>query len=580
MKRMKKAELLAGIPEKLPEECTAKILKTSGGRVLMVVLSFWQRSVQVHRWMAPSRGVTGIVHFVWKDGWLTYYPELKHWTKESLDWIEFRSVLRGDDLDEDGRKAVREYTGRLGGLYDVSGYEIHVKIRMEGIRVSRKQMRINAMMRKVEPLPAGFKGWCTKKLQAAGGKQIHVKLFQKFGENAVERIFTVTEGTYGVFYTEVCRAFTDGFGTAWISWYYGQKRNEAGARQEFWPKKNRCILNNLPKRPFVYDRNLESIGLDPAERSVLRCMDGYADPADVLYWLHSYPAIEMPVKAGLRRYVVEAMGAYEPGVKMDRMKCLPAPQLKRLAEHDGGMDAWKVLVTFPKVTEENLKEICRIRDGEKMKMVLQIVDRGLNLNHVFTLLRQSGGIKIPVLRKYTDYLEMAEQRGSSVGEEVIYRNKRWEHFHDRYVEERNRERERLDKKENRAKWQKWKAITKDWKRNKRIFAWEGGGYVVVVPRTPEEINEEGRRQHHCVGAQDQYKTKMAVRESYILFLRHAETPEEPYYTIEATEQKVLQAYGAYDRKPDEDVVDRVLSDWMKQVRKNARAEKKLEEAGR
>lgn len=575
MKRMMKAELLAGIPEEMPEECTARILETSGGKALMLVLPFWEKSVKMHQWMFPSRSVRGIVHFCWKDGWLTYYPELKWWTKECLSWTAFRSSLSGNDMDEEGSRAIREFTGMIGGLYDVEYYESRVRDRMWKRAVDRKQMRINALMRKVPALPDGFRQWCGRKLRAAGGKKISVKLFQRFGEGVVERMFVMEKCDYGLFYTEICRAFTDGFGTTWQDRYYGTRKEEAGARQEFWDRRGWAVVKTLPRRYFVYDRNLESIGMTKAEVSVIRYLDGKADPACALWWFRYFPEIELPVKAGLHRYVIECMQGANPEVKLARMKCLPSRQLKRLAEYDGGIDAWKVLVVFPKITDRNLKEICGIRGGDKLKLVLGLADRGLNLNHVLNLLRNTGGIKIQVLRKYTDYLEMAEQRGSRIREEVIYRNKRWEHFHEQYVEEKQLEQERLDKKRNKAKWAKWKAITKDWKRNKRIFAWEGDGYVVVVPRSPEEINEEGRRQHHCVGAQDQYKTKMAVRESYILFLRHKETPEEPYYTIEATEKKVIQAYGAYDRKPDKDVVDKVLADWMKQVRKNAEAEKKL-----
>lgn len=577
MRRMKKAELLAAVPERLPESCTARILNTSGGRALMVALPYWEKSVTMHKWMGPSRGMKGIVHFCWKDGWLTYYPELKWWTKESLGWTEFHSCLTGSDMDEEGARAIREFTGMIGGLYDVEHYEDRVRARRERKSLDRKQARINALMGKVDALPKGFRQWCERKLAAAGGKKACIKLFQRLGDAAIERMFTVEECMDGISFTEICRAFTDGFGTPWLDWYYGERRNRAGARQEFWDSRSGSIVSALPNRYFVYGRNLEEIGLGRAECSVVRALDGKADPAMVLFWLRKFPEAELPVKAGLHRYVLECMAGIDPGTKLARLKCLPAPQRKRLAENDGGIGAWKLLVVCPKLTDRNLKEVCRIHSGIKLGKIMDIADKGLNMNHVLNLLRETGGIKVPVLQKYWDYLQMAEARGSNVREEVIYRNRRWEHFHDQYVEERRLEEERQERKRNRAKWAKWKGITKDWKRNKRIFAWEGDGYVVLVPKTPEEINEEGRRQHHCVGAQDEYKTKMAARKSYILFLRHKEKPEEPYYTIEATEQRVLQAYGAYDRKPDWTEVDGVLKDWMKQVRKNASREKGLAE---
>ena len=67
---------------------------------------------------------------------------------------------------------------------------------------------------------------------------------------------------------------------------------------------------------------------------------------------------------------------------------------------------------------------------------------------------------------------------------------------------------------------------------------------------------------------------MDKRESYIVFLRHADDPKKPYYTIECTETSVIQFYAAYDRQPDRAEVQKILSQWMKQVKKNVKAEKK------
>ena len=68
---------------------------------------------------------------------------------------------------------------------------------------------------------------------------------------------------------------------------------------------------------------------------------------------------------------------------------------------------------------------------------------------------------------------------------------------------------------------------------------------------------------------------MAERKSFIVFLRKATEPEKPYYTIECDLTKVLQFYSAYDRQPDKEKVEKILSKWMKQVRKNV---KKMQEA--
>lgn len=93
-----------------------------------------------------------------------------------------------------------------------------------------------------------------------------------------------------------------------------------------------------------------------------------------------------------------------------------------------------------------------------------------------------------------------------------------------------------------------------------------GDYLFLVPRSASDIRNEGRLQHHCVGRAG-YIEKMDKRESFIVFLRKTAEPEVPYYTIETDGTRIIQAYGAYDRKPDWDTVNKLLQKWIREVRK-------------
>jgi hypothetical protein len=188
-----------------------------------------------------------------------------------------------------------------------------------------------------------------------------------------------------------------------------------------------------------------------------------------------------------------------------------------------------------------------------------------NINHVYALLLKTGGMTIPNINEYQDYLRMALRLGNNPRDEIIYRNKNWHEWHDRYAAE-------IDRKElknkNRKENKEYKNISIDYKLNKALFSWEDDNYIILVPKNAGEINEEGRKQHHCVGAQSQYKDKMNRRQTFIVFLRKKEDPKKPYYTIECDLKKVLQFYAAYDRQPDKEKVQKILSKWMKQVKKN------------
>ena len=189
----------------------------------------------------------------------------------------------------------------------------------------------------------------------------------------------------------------------------------------------------------------------------------------------------------------------------------------------------------------------------------------VNLNHALTLIAGSGNLTQNRMDKYIDYLRMAEESGRNIHDELIYRDKRWEERHDAYLGEINIKK---NKKLEKEREKKFGAITEDYERNKRIFAWQQDGACMVIPKSFRDIVTEGRKQHHCVGASDRYMASMAGRQTWIIFLRHTEDPEKPWYTIETDGKKILQFYAAYDRQPEKDKVSAILREWMKSVRKN------------
>ena len=67
------------------------------------------------------------------------------------------------------------------------------------------------------------------------------------------------------------------------------------------------------------------------------------------------------------------------------------------------------------------------------------------------------------------------------------------------------------------------------KRLKLEYTSRDGRYQILVPKTVQEIIDEGKRLNHCVGGYADRHIKGALT---ILFLRTAEKPNVPYYTME------------------------------------------------
>lgn len=548
---------------------TGRLIRTNEGK-----------TVEIDGYHEKS-GELAFRHFVSRKSWRTWAAGSEEyasrWNKDGLytilaQWHGRETARRADNLID----LVKELIGRdvRYSPEDVlADYERDLREKAKGKSDDRKQQRINRLMKDTPKLPGNFRRFCRK--LAVRGETKYVKLFQPLecGEK-IERIFRVEQFELEpgdlLRVTEICRAYTNDYGSQWKAWYYGEYFGAVGIKQRFWDRK--CgLIKNLPRKHYLYD-NLDELDMTPAQRSVVRILDGKADPSIVLDRLYHAPVLERLVKGGFIRYSLDRLG--EPNRAAEELMRLSARQRDRLRRYDGGKYAFEMLRVDPRITDANLKEFCMIRSEFKADALIDTVRSGLNINHVMALLRKTGGLTHDNIRRYADYLDMAEEQGMNVHDEIIYRNKRWLEFHDRYLEELNRRRDEQRAEKRRAKLKEkesqFAGIERDYDRNCQIFAYEDpeSDCLIIIPHSYLDIVDEGQKQHHCVGASDHYMLNMATRKSFILFLRKKEDPSVPYYTIETDGQRIVQFYAAYDRQPDKGTVSAILGRWMNQVRKN------------
>lgn len=586
---MRKSELLKHVPERMPDdtESMMELFKACGEDVIMVC-GYPSPIYSVDRKRFAA-------HFTWRHGYLTWYADNGSgtWTKESADMAGFSIVsLVG--------KPVQKFAARNGMKHcsDIDLYERQLRWRKQEEAERKKQKKVDDIINTyVPPLPHGFRQKITAMAKdVKPGKKIHIKMFQNTHDAVVERMFAVTKNNpkdegqeYPIEIMEICDAFTADYGDAWESWYYGQHYNAIGRQQSFWPYK-RGMIGNLPTKYLIYD-NFAEENFSRKQESCLKIMNGLCDPSALLNRLHWSPDLEQLIKSGMTRLAAELCDPWfsteDIQDRIESLKQADRQLVKRIRENNAGWNAAQFMAVNPKLDAKWIREIIKIKSQYKMDSIWSISNRGLNMNHVLRLLSKTGGIKENNLQTYLDYLRMAEARGSDIHDEIIYRNKRWRQFHDAYVEENLRrqqeERDIRDREEARKRKQEYRrrfaGIWRDYRRNKDIFAWEKDGCRIVVPRSYADIIDEGQKQHHCVGScGGRYMESMSQRKTWILFLRHTENPREPWYTIETDGKAVLQFYAAYDRQPDKETVQKILAEWMNQVRKNkAKVEKKEEE---
>lgn len=89
-------------------------------------------------------------------------------------------------------------------------------------------------------------------------------------------------------------------------------------------------------------------------------------------------------------------------------------------------------------------------------------------------------------------------------------------------------------------------MKQNYEKQAKAFDFTYGDYTVVVPKTPKDIIDEGENMHHCVGS---YVGDVVNNNTYIVFVRHKDTPDKCYITAEVRTNGILgQYYLAYDRR--------------------------------
>ncbi|MCM1239983.1 MAG: PcfJ domain-containing protein [Lachnospiraceae bacterium] len=160
---------------------------------------------------------------------------------------------------------------------------------------------------------------------------------------------------------------------------------------------------------------------------------------------------------------------------------------------------------------------------------------------------------------YLDYLHLREQLGYGLADSVSQQPRDLREAHDRMLREADRREQ--GRRLERAR-EMYPLVREHYGRLSRQYAYQDAGLLIRPARSAEEIVEEGRALHHCVGG-DHYLRGHESGEGIILMLRRTEDPEAPYITVEmARGFHIRQWHGADNGKPDEERVQAWLDAYV------------------
>ena len=305
------------------------------------------------------------------------------------------------------------------------------------------------------------------------------------------------------------------------------------------------------------------------------------DPEKYLAVWKRLPQMEQIWKAGLQRLTKECFNncdsvrklvlcPSEPG--LIRALGLDAQKFRRLRQLDGDTEtlAWLQLEkkTGQRIPDEMLHWFQKERISAKD--LVFIADR-MSLVQIKNYLERQkeyfDGSCQQALTTWQDYLAMAERLHYDTSDEIVYRVRKLRQRHDELVLQSEAGSLEEQASKMAAKYPHVNAICVELQEK---YAYSDDDYTVLAPQNIFEIIKEGRMLHHCVGndgAGERYYDRMERRESFIMFLRRTEEPNDPYYTLEIEpDGTVRQKRTLFDRQyEDIEQATEFLIKWQKVI---------------
>lgn len=186
-----------------------------------------------------------------------------------------------------------------------------------------------------------------------------------------------------------------------------------------------------------------------------------------------------------------------------------------------------------------------------------------------------------IMNTWNDYMSMCRRLNKQMDNEMVYKPKDIQLAHDECLALLKREDAGKRAAEVREKFPEAEL-------NLQMIAdkynFTDDEYQIIVPESIEDIIVEGATLGHCIDRTDVYFERIQNRTSYLVFLRKAERPEAPWYTLEIEPGGTIRqkrTVGNTQRDSDIKAFTPFLREWQKNVlRKMNREDKALAQASK
>lgn len=445
---------------------------------------------------------------------------------------------------------------------------------------------------------------CQGKVRSGIGKSTHVFLGQKYKETGMvfryievskewrleeicgndgPEMYNAREVMFGV---EIARGYFEEGKSLQIDYH---KRDPYLGR-DFWDDCNlygmaKITVKEAPILPETYAEMKGTMFQYSALREFVEAA-GDTNPIDYMSRYVQTPQIEMLTKLGLTDVVKELVSCRygivysQYATRPDVFLGINKYKVKLLIKKKGNIKTLKILQMERHLeqnwTEEQIEELAEIDAVQRdIEMVLSVMTLQKALNQIakYAGCEFGTGCSSEMARikhtatTYFDYLSMRAQLGYNMSNTVYQRPRNLEAAHNKMMAEIDKK--KVDRR-MREVAERYPLIRKNYRKLRKRYLFEDENFIIRPARSAEEIVQEGRILHHCVGGNN-YLSKHNEQKSVILMLRFKEKPEAPYITVEIEGERIVQWYGAHDKKPDEKNMKKWLDDYIVRLKCGALA---------
>jgi hypothetical protein len=307
------------------------------------------------------------------------------------------------------------------------------------------------------------------------------------------------------------------------------------------------------------DGTVKGTVLQYAELSKYIGLEG-SNPVKYCRYFVKYPVFEFLIKKGMYKVIADKINGFgnagKHGIYWERKKLkecfkFPVRLINVLPPERWSMTLIEQCYGLYKAGFAD-SDIEIILDGEIPNDLAVVALKYMTVAKLRSYIESQAGI----YRTYKDYLLECERLDLNMkSKSVLFPRNLWD-AHLRTLDMvKYEESKRLDKD-----------ILKVYKKlSKKTF--EDKGLIIRPAKNSKELIYEGQVLHHCVGG---YAERVANGETAIFFIRKAEEPKKPYYTLEYQNGEVIQCRTISNLSYEtEGSVKMFVERWLKKIRKGA-----------